>query len=170
YSEILEGKFRPGHFRGVCTIVLKLLNIVQPDKSYFGWKDAQQLIIIKKMVEDLNIPVEIVGCETIREDDGLACSSRNVYLNREQREKALCLYKALKRIEEMIKKENVNDCEKLIAEGEKVIKKEGGVELQYLEIVRISDLLPVEKIEKDVIVLGAIKIGDVRLIDNLRIE
>lgn len=170
YSEILEGKFRPGHFRGVATVVLKLLNIVQPDKSYFGWKDAQQLIIVKKMVDDLNIPTEIIGCETVREDDGLACSSRNVYLSKEERKKALCLYKALKRIEEMIKKEKIYDCKRLIKEGEKIIKKEKGVELQYLEIVRISDLTSIEKIEDDVIVLGAIKIGNVRLIDNLKID
>ncbi|MCS7181030.1 MAG: pantoate--beta-alanine ligase, partial [bacterium] len=134
YSEILEGKFRPGHFRGVTTIVLKLFNIVQPDRSYFGWKDAQQLIIIKKMVEHLNIPIEIIGCETVREDDGLACSSRNVYLNEDDRKKALCLYKALKKIEEMVKNEKIYDCKRLIGEGEKIIEKEKEVELQYLEI------------------------------------
>ncbi|HOK56165.1 MAG TPA: pantoate--beta-alanine ligase [bacterium] len=169
YSEILEGKFRPGHFKGVCTVVIKLLNIVQPDKSYFGWKDAQQLIIVKKMVEDLNLPCEIIGCETVREDDGLAESSRNVYLNEEERERATCLYRALKRIEEMVKKEKIYDCKKLIEEGRKIIEKEN-VEIQYLEIVRISDLMPVEKIEKDVIVLGAVKIGNVRLIDNIRLN
>ncbi|MCM8807300.1 MAG: pantoate--beta-alanine ligase [Candidatus Omnitrophica bacterium] len=168
-SEILEGKFRPGHFKGVCTVVLKLFNIVQPDKAYFGWKDAQQLIIIKKMVEDLNIPVEIIGCPTIRESDGLACSSRNVYLSEKEREKALCLYKALKKIEELIKKEKIYDCKVLIKEGEKIIKEEG-VELQYLEIVKIDNLKKLEKIEKDAIILGAIKIGDVRLIDNLIIS
>ncbi|MCM8772121.1 MAG: pantoate--beta-alanine ligase [Candidatus Omnitrophica bacterium] len=168
-SEILEGKFRPGHFKGVCTVVLKLFNIVQPDKAYFGWKDAQQLIIIKKMVEDLNIPVEIIGCPTIRESDGLACSSRNVYLGEKEREKALCLYKALKKIEELIKKEKIYDCKVLIKEGEKIIKEEG-VELQYLEIVKIDNLKKLEKIEKDAIILGAIKIGDVRLIDNLIIS
>ncbi|MGB9678110.1 MAG: pantoate--beta-alanine ligase, partial [Candidatus Ratteibacteria bacterium] len=123
YSDIFEGKFRPGHFKGVCTVVLKLLNIVQPDRSYFGWKDAQQLIIVKKMVEDLNIPCEIIGCETIRADDGLAESSRNVYLNEQQRKKATCLYKALKRIEEMVKKEKIYDCKRLIEEGKKIIEK-----------------------------------------------
>jgi pantoate--beta-alanine ligase len=169
YSEILEGKFRPGHFKGVCTVVLKLLNIFQPDKAYFGWKDAQQLIIVKKMVEDLNLQCEIIGCETVREEDGLACSSRNVYLNSEERKKAVCLYKALNRIEELVKKERIYDCKKLIEEGKKIIESEN-VEIQYLEIVRISDLEPVEKIEKNVIVLGAIKIGNIRLIDNIRIE
>jgi len=169
YSEILEGKFRPGHFKGVCTVVLKLLNIFQPDKAYFGWKDAQQLIIVKKMVDDLNLQCEIIECETVREEDGLACSSRNVYLNSEERKKAVCLYKALNRIEELVKKERIYDCKKLIEEGKKIIESEN-VEIQYLEIVRISDLEPVEKIEKNVIVLGAIKIGNIRLIDNIRIE
>jgi len=169
-SDILEGKFRPGHFKGVCTVVLKLFNIVQPDKAYFGWKDAQQLIIIKKMVNDLNIPVEIIGCPTIREEDGLAASSRNVYLKKEEREKALCLYKALKKIEEMIKKNKIYDSKTLIEEGKKIIQKYPDVELQYLEIVNINDLKPVERIDKNIIVLGAIKIGNIRLIDNLIIS
>ncbi len=169
-SDILEGKFRPGHFKGVCTVVLKLFNIVQPDKAYFGWKDAQQLIIIKKMVNDLNIPVEIIGCPTIREEDGLAASSRNVYLKKEEREKALCLYKALKKIEEMIKENKIYDSKTLIEEGKKIIQKYPDVELQYLEIVNINDLKPVERIDKNIIVLGAIKIGNIRLIDNLIIS
>lgn len=167
YSEILEGKFRPGHFKGVCTVVLKLFNIIQPDKAYFGWKDAQQLIIVKKMVEDLNIPVEIIGCGTVREKDGLAASSRNVYLNEKERKKALCLYKALRKIEDLIKNKKIYESKILIEEGKKIIEKENGVELQYLEIVKISDLKIVEKVEKDVLILGAIKIGNVRLIDNI---
>ena len=166
-SDIYEGKFRPGHFKGVCTVVIKLFNIIQPDKAYFGWKDFQQLIIIKKMVDDLNIPVEIIGCPTIREDDGLAASSRNVYLNEEDRKKALCLYKALKKIEEMIKKEKIYDCEVLIKEGKKIIEKEEGVEIQYLDIVNMDNMKKIEKIEGRVAIIGAIKIGNVRLIDNL---
>lgn len=166
YSEILEGDFRPGHFKGVCTVVLKLFNIVQPDRSYFGWKDAQQLIIIKKMVEDLNVPVEIIGCPTVREEDGLAASSRNVYLSDEDRKKALCLYKALKKIEEMVKN-GIFETTKLIEEGKKVIKEAEGVQLQYLKIVNIENLKEVKKAGKNTIVLGAIKIGDVRLIDNI---
>lgn len=170
FSDILEGKFRKGHFKGVATIVLKLFNIIQPDKAYFGWKDAQQLIIIKKMVEDLNIPVEIIGCPTVREDDGLAASSRNVYLNEEERKKALCLYRALQKIEKLIKEDKIYDCKKLIEEGEKIIINEKGVELQYLTIVKIENLKEVEKVENGTIVLGAIKIGNVRLIDNLIIS
>ena len=166
-SDIYEGKFRPGHFKGVCTVVIKLFNIVQPDKAYFGWKDFQQLIIIKKMVEDLNIPVEIIGCPTIREEDGLAASSRNVYLNEEERKKALCLYKALKKIEEMIKKEKIYKCEILIKEGRKIIEEEEGVEIQYLDIVSMDNMKKLEKIEGKAVIIGAIKIGNVRLIDNL---
>lgn len=167
FSEILEGKFRPGHFRGVCTVVAKLFNIVLPDRSYFGWKDAQQLIIVKRMVKDLDIPVEIIGCPTVREKDGLAASSRNVYLNPDERERALCLFKALKKIEEMVKNGEKN-CKKLKEAGKKVILSTKGVELQYLEIVDINNLEPVEEIGENTIVLGAIKIGNVRLIDNIR--
>jgi pantoate--beta-alanine ligase len=166
-SDIYEGKFRKGHFKGVCTVVIKLFNIVQPDKAYFGWKDFQQLIIIKKMVEDLNIPVEIIGCPTIREKDGLAASSRNVYLNEEERKKALCLYKALKKIEEMIKKEKIYECEILIKEGRKIIEEEEGVKIQYLDIVSMDNMKKLEKIEDKAVIIGAIKIGNVRLIDNL---
>jgi len=166
-SDIYEGKFRKGHFKGVCTVVIKLFNIVQPDKAYFGWKDFQQLIIIKKMVEDLNIPVEIIGCPTIREEDGLAASSRNVYLNEKERKKALCLYKALKKIEEMIKKEKIYECEILIKEGRKIIEEEEGVEIQYLDIVSMDNMKKLEKIEGKAVIIGAIKIGNVRLIDNL---
>ncbi|HRR95624.1 MAG TPA: pantoate--beta-alanine ligase [Candidatus Ratteibacteria bacterium] len=166
YSEILEGKLRKGHFRGVCTVVAKLFNIIQPDRSYFGWKDAQQLIIIKKMVDDLDIPVEIVGCPTLREKSGLAESSRNIYLTEEEKQKALCLYKVLKKIKEMAKKGEKNT-KKLIEEGKKIILSTGGVELQYLEIVNIENLQPVEKIDNNTIVLGAIKIGNVHLIDNI---
>jgi pantoate--beta-alanine ligase len=166
-SDIYEGKFRPGHFKGVCTVVIKLFNIVQPDKAYFGWKDFQQLIIIKKMVDDLNIPVEIIGCPTIREEDGLAASSRNVYLNKKERKKALCLYKALKKIEEMIKNEKIYECEILIKEGREIIESEEGVEIQYLDIVSMDNMKKLEKIEGKAVIIGAIKIGNVRLIDNL---
>lgn len=168
-SDILEGKFRPGHFRGVCTVVCKLFNIVQPDRAYFGWKDAQQLIIVKRMVRDLNIPVEIIGCPTVREKDGLAASSRNVFIG-DKREEALSLYKALKRIEEMVVKEQVKDVSILLKEGKNIIAKYPEVELQYLEVVNMEDLTPVKKIEGKVLVLGAIKLPSVRLIDNIIIN
>lgn len=166
-SGILEGKFRPGHFNGVCTVVCKLFNIFTPDRAYFGWKDAQQLIVIRKMVGDLNIPVEVIGCPTVREKDGLAASSRNVYIRDEDREKALCLYRALKRIEELCLKKGIRDSAALRNEGKKFIKKYAGVKLQYLEIVEMDNLIPVKKVEGNVLVLGAIKLPAVRLIDNL---
>ena len=168
FSEVLEGKFRPGHFRGVCTVVLKLFNIVLPDKSYFGWKDAQQLIIIKKMVRDLNIPVEIIGCPTVREKDGLAASSRNVYLKEQEREKALCLWKSLQKIKELVELKGIRETSTLIEEGKKIIEKEEGVELQYLEVVDIENLEKIENLDRDALIAGAIKIGKVRLIDNIR--
>jgi len=118
------------------------------------------------MVDDLDIPVEIVGCPTLREKSGLAESSRNIYLTEEEKQKALCLYKVLKKIKEMAKKGEKNT-KKLIEEGKKIILSTGGVELQYLEIVNIENLQPVEKIDNNTIVLGAIKIGNVHLIDNI---
>ncbi|MCM8762691.1 MAG: pantoate--beta-alanine ligase, partial [Candidatus Omnitrophica bacterium] len=169
-SDVLEGKFRPGHFKGVCTVVCKLFNIVQPDKAYFGWKDAQQLIVIRKMVKDLNIPVEIVGCPTIRENDGLAASSRNVFIKEDDREKALSLYNSLKKIEDMVLKEGIKDTSILLEEGKSIIAKYTDVELQYLEIVDFENLSPVRKIESKVLVLGAIKLPYVRLIDNIIIN
>lgn len=169
-SDILEGKFRPGHFKGVCTVVCKLFNIVQPDKVYFGWKDAQQLIIIRQMVKDLNIPVEVIGCPTIREKDGLAASSRNIFIKKNQRESALSLYKALKKIEETVLKEKITDTSVLLKKGKSIIKQYPDVELQYLEIVDMETLLPIEKIEKRALVLGAVKLPSVRLIDNIIID
>jgi len=167
FSEKLEGKFRPGHFRGVCTVVLKLFNIVEPDRAYFGWKDAQQLIIIKKMVKDLNISVDIIGCPTVREKDGLAASSRNTYLSLEERKKALSLYKSLQKIKEMVEFESIKDTDILLREGREIIERTKGVELQYLEAVDLKSLNPVKKIKRGVMVAGAIKIGKVRLIDNI---
>ncbi len=166
-SEVLEGKFRPGHFRGVCTVVLKLFNIVQPDFAYFGWKDAQQLIIVKKMVEDLNVPVKIVGCPTVRQVDGLAASSRNVYLSREQRKVAVVLYQCLQMMEEMVKSKGIKDTKKLLESGRNFVSRHPGVKLEYLEAVSIRNLQPVKKVASGVLIAGAIRIGKVRLIDNI---
>jgi len=166
-SVILEGRFRPGHFNGVCTIVCKLFNAIMPDRAYFGWKDAQQLVIIKKMTRDLNMPVEVIGCPTVREKDGLAASSRNIHIREEDRGGALCLYKGLKKIEEMFLKDGVRDSSVLIQAGKEIIKGHSGVQLQYLEIVESEGLTPVERIKGRILVLGAIKLPSVRLIDNL---
>lgn len=166
-SEKLEGSIRPGHFRGVCTIVCKLFNIVSPDKAYFGWKDAQQLIIIRKMSEELNIPVEIEGCPIFREADGLAASSRNVYIPREKRRYAVALYMGLSRIRDLLDNHGIRDAARLLKEGRKTVEEYPGVELQYLEIVDPDDLSTVKTIDGKVLILGAIRISGVRLIDNM---
>ncbi len=165
-SEVFEGKLRPGHFCGVCTIVGKFFNIIQPDKSYFGWKDAQQLIIIKKMVKELNIPVKIIGMTTIRDKDGLALSSRNTYLSPEGRKKATCLYKSLHKMWEMVIYNSITDTEILLEEGKKIILKES-VKIDYLEVINLSNFKPVKKIEKQTGIIGAVRIDNVRLIDNI---
>lgn len=166
-SEKLEGSIRPGHFRGVCTVVCKLFNIVSPDKAYFGWKDAQQLIIIRKMSEELNIPVEIEGCPIFREADGLAASSRNVYIPREKRRYAVALYMGLSRIRDLLDNHGIRDAARLLKEGRKTVEEYPGVELQYLEIVDPDDLSTVKTIDGKVLILGAIRISGVRLIDNM---
>lgn len=165
-SEKLEGAFRPGHFRGVCTVVTKLFNIVKPDRAYFGWKDAQQLIIIKKMVSDLDFNIEIIPAPTVRDPDGLAASSRNTYLSLQERKRALVLSRALQKIKEMVEFQQITDAAALIECGKEIINSEN-VELQYLEAVELENLEPVHTIKKNTGVLGAIKVGNVRLIDNI---
>ncbi|MCK9265867.1 pantoate--beta-alanine ligase [bacterium] len=169
-SEKFEGNLRPGHFKGVCTVVCKLFNIISPDKSYFGWKDAQQLVIIKKMVKDLNMPIEIVGCQIFREQDGLAMSSRNVYLSPEDRKNSIALYSGLKKIKDMVEVENIRDTSSLIVEGKRVAESFSGVELDYLSAVDTNTLEPLDKIKGEVLILGAIKIAGVRLLDNILIK
>ncbi|MCX7706067.1 MAG: pantoate--beta-alanine ligase [bacterium] len=165
-SEKLEGAIRPGHFKGVCIVVAKLFNIIQPDRAYFGWKDAQQLIIIKKMVADLDFPVEIVPVPTVRDEDGLASSSRNIYLSSEERKKALILSKTLHKLKEMVELDKISDTKILIAEAKKMISSENVV-IQYIEAVSLETFEPVSRIEKNTGILVAIKAGDVRLIDNV---
>ena len=161
----LCGKTRPIHFRGVCTVVAKLFNIVTPDRAYFGQKDAQQLAVIRHMVSDLSYGIEIVGCPIIREEDGLAKSSRNTYLNEEERKAALILSKSLK------------EGKKLVEAGEKdasVIKKvitdkintEPLAKIDYVEVVDWKTLEPVETIEAPILTAIAVYIGKTRLIDN----
>ena len=163
-SDTLCGKSRPIHFKGVCTVVTKLFNIVTPDRAYFGEKDAQQLAIIKKMVKDLNFDIEIIGCPIVREEDGLAKSSRNTYLNPEERKAALCLSRSINRGKEVIsigsKVENV------LKEMINVIEKEPLAKIDYVSIVGLEDMQPVETVEKDVLVAMAVYIGETRLIDN----
>ncbi len=164
-SEKLCGKTRPIHFKGVCTVVSKLFNIVTPDRAYFGQKDAQQLIIIKKMVKDLNFGIEIVGCPIIREADGLAKSSRNTYLNDEERKAALCLSKSIKKAKELVADGN-DDAVSVVNEMKAVINTEKLAKIDYVEAVSEDTLEPVEKLSKGNLVAMAVYIGKTRLIDN----
>ena len=161
----LCGKTRPIHFRGVCSVVGKLFNIVQPDKAYFGQKDAQQLAVIKHMVEDLNFNLEIVGCPIIREADGLAKSSRNTYLSPEERQAALVLSKSLDHAKAMIEagEKDVAVLRKAMVE---MIEAEPLAKIDYVEFVDWKDLTPVEKIDGPVLNAIAAYIGKTRLIDN----
>lgn len=165
----LCGKSRPGHFRGVTTVVLKLFNIVQPDRAYFGQKDAQQTIIIKKMSKDLNLSVDIVVMPIVREEDGLAMSSRNVYLNEEERKNATVLYKSLKEAEKMIKM-GERDAEKVINRMREVIMSYPEALIDYIEIVDTEELNPVNPIMGRVLIALAVYIGKARLIDNMIFE
>lgn len=167
-SDTLCGKTRPIHFKGVCTVVSKLFNIVTPDNAYFGQKDAQQLAIIRKMVSDLNFDIRIVGCPIIREEDGLAKSSRNTYLNPEERKAALCLWRAVKKGQEVIKA----GCDARTVQDEmtKVINAEPLARIDYVRVVDALTMQPVEKIENDVLAAMAVYIGKTRLIDNFSFE
>ena len=168
-SKTLCGKSRPIHFRGVCTVVSKLFNIVTPDRAYFGQKDAQQLAIIRRMVRDLNMDIEIVGCPIVREEDGLAKSSRNTYLNEEERKAALILSKAV-----FLGKKMVEDGEtSAAAVKEAMIKKiesEPMAKIDYVEAVDGLSMQPVEEIKAPVLVAMAVYIGKTRLIDNFIVE
>ena len=164
-SEELCGKTRPTHFRGVCTVVSKLFNIVMPDRAYFGQKDAQQLAIIKRMVRDLNFDIEIVGCPIIREEDGLAKSSRNTYLNQEERKAALCLSKAVFLGQEMVVN-GETDTKKIVDKMVERILAEPLARIDYVQAVDAVTMEPVEKVEAEVLVAMAVYIGKTRLIDN----
>ncbi len=164
-SDELCGKSRPVHFRGVCTVVTKLFNIVSPDRAYFGEKDAQQLAIIRRFVRDLNIDVEIIGCPIIREEDGLAKSSRNTYLSKEERQAALILSQSLNLAKDAINS-GERDSKAVIDLISKNIKKEPLAKIDYVEVVDSLSMAAVEKIEKSVLVAIAVYIGKTRLIDN----
>lgn len=165
----LCGKSRPIHFRGVCTVVTKLFNIITPDKAFFGQKDAQQLAIIKRMVKDLNMNLEVVGCPIIREDDGLAKSSRNTYLNGEERKAALILSKTIFMGQEMVKN-GERDVKTLLDAMKANIETEPLAKIDYVEVVDGETMQKVEKIEESVLVAMAVYIGSTRLIDNFMYE
>ena len=165
-STLLEGRSRPGHFRGVCTVVSKLFNILQPDAAVFGKKDFQQLAIIRRMVRDLNYAVDIVAVPTVREDDGLACSSRNAYLSPEERKQAPVLRRALvaaKESEEKSAKDVLDLVRKIIGEAPLA-------RIDYVELVDAETLRPAEIVKPNSVIALAVNFGKARLIDNIRFE
>ena len=161
----LCGKSRPIHFSGVCTVVTKLFNIVGPDRAYFGQKDAQQLAIIRRMVRDLNMPLEVVGCPIVREEDGLAKSSRNTYLNEQERAAALILSKTIFLGQKLVD-EGERDAKKLIAAMEANIATEPLARIEYVDVVDAENIERIDRLEGDVLVAMAVYIGKTRLIDN----
>lgn len=167
-TEGLCGKTRPIHFRGVCTVANKLFNIVTPDHAYFGQKDGQQLAVIKRMVRDLNMDIEIVGCPIIREEDGLAKSSRNTYLSSEERKAALILSKTVALGKELAKTEK--DANKVVEAMKKNIETEPLAKIDYVEAVDALSMAPVEKLEGTCMLAMAVYIGKTRLIDNTLIN
>lgn len=165
-GDILCGASRPGHFNGVATVVAKLFNIVMPHRAYFGQKDFQQTVVIKKLVKELNFDIDIVVCPTIREDDGLAMSSRNNYLNQKEKESAGVLYRALKHGERLIATGIINSL-RVKTEMEDIIKSEPLAKIEYIEIVDPRSLEKVKVIKPPVVICLAVRIGTTRLIDNL---
>jgi pantoate--beta-alanine ligase len=165
-SEKLDGRSRPGHFRGVTTVVAKLFHIVEPDAAFFGQKDAAQIAIIRRMVRDLKFPVEIVGCPIVREADGLAMSSRNAYLNPEHRKQALVLHRSLLHVEKLASS-GERSAEKLALDGKQEFVGANGVELDYFEIVSPETLDPVANVSDGALVAVAAYVGTTRLIDNI---
>jgi pantoate--beta-alanine ligase len=168
-TKSLCGRSRPGHFRGVATVCAKLFNIVAPDAAYFGQKDAQQAIVIKRMVADLNMPLEIVVCPTVREANGLAVSSRNQYLTEQQKKDAANIYKSLQTCRRMIDA-GTTETHQIIAEMEKILQQVPSIKIEYVSIVDAETLESIEKIAGKVLAAVAVKIGPARLIDNILVD
>lgn len=168
-TEKMCGKSRPGHFKGVTTVVLKLFLITQPDRAYFGQKDAQQAIVIRKMVTDLNVPVKIITCPIIREEDGLALSSRNTYLSSEERLQALALPRALSAGRDMIMK-GETDPQKVRLHIKQMLESSPGIRVDYVEVVDGDDLSDLSVIKGKVLLAAAVYVGKTRLIDNIDLE
>ena len=164
-SATLEGKSRPGHFRGVCTVVAKLFNILAPDAAVFGEKDFQQLAVIRRMVRDLDFNIDIIAVPTVREQDGLACSSRNQYLNTEERKQAAVLHKALVAAKDAGKKSAAD----VVAFAQKIIKEAPLARIDYIEVADAETLQPVEMVAPNSVLLLAVSFGKTRLIDNMRL-
>jgi pantoate--beta-alanine ligase len=168
-ADHLCGRYRPGHFRGVATVVLKLFGMVRPDVAYFGEKDAQQLAVVRRMVADLNVPVSIASVPTVREPDGLAMSSRNRQLDAEGRALAVSLYAALQVAQDAIAAGATSPSE-IVADATSVLPSDEGVRLEYLEIVDPERMQPVAAVSGPVVAAGALWVGHTRLIDNVRCE
>jgi len=167
-TEPLDGAARPGHFKGVTTIVTKLLNMVGPDAAYFGQKDAQQALVIRKLVRDLNMPVRIEVCPTVREDNGLAMSSRNAYLTDEERIRATALARALRAAEQTVARGDL-DADAVIAAARRELD-EAGIEPEYLELRSATDLTPAERVNGSTLLAVAARVGRARLIDNTMLK
>ena len=168
-TELLCGRNRPVHFRGVTTVCTKLFNIIGPDAAFFGQKDAQQSIVIKRMAADLNMPLEIVVCPMVREPDGLAVSSRNKYLTDKQRQEATCLYESLQKCRRMIDA-GTRDTQEIISEMRGILSRPTSAKIDYVSIVDAETLQDVDKIAGKTLAAVAVKIGDARLIDNILID
>jgi pantoate--beta-alanine ligase len=168
-TERLEGASRPGHFRGVATVVAKLFNIVQPSRAYFGQKDAQQVVVIKRMVSDLNLGIDIVVVPTVREEDGLAMSSRNIYLNPRERQAATILFKALD-LARQLRRNGENDANKLRKQITSLIKKEPLAQIGYVSIADTETLEELNLIDGPALASLAVLIGKTRLIDNMPLQ
>ena len=168
-TEPLCGQFRPVHFRGVTTVCAKLFNIVAPDIAFFGQKDAQQAIVIKRMAADLNMPLEIVICPTVREPDGLAVSSRNQYLTAEQRKDAAYIYKSLQKCRQMIDA-GIADTQKIVAEMRKILQQASSLKIEYVSIVDAETLQNIDRIAGKVLAAVAVGLGPARLIDNILVD
>ncbi len=168
-SRVLCGASRPGHFRGVCTVVAKLFNIVRPGKAYFGQKDYQQVQVIKRMVRDLDMPVEIVTCPIVREEDGLAMSSRNLYLTPEQRNSALLLNRSLAMAEEMVRKGEISSARIMGAVSEK-ISSDPALSIDYVSLKDAGNLRDLEIMDRKAVLALAVRVGKARLIDNIILD
>jgi len=168
-TEQLCGRNRPVHFRGVATVCAKLFNIVEPDFAFFGQKDGQQAIVIKRMVADLNMPLKIVICPTVRQPDGLAISSRNQYLTQNQKKDATLIYKSLQKCREMIDA-GVKDTQEITTRMRKILQQAPSIEIEYVSIVDAETLQAIDYIAGSILAAVAVKIGSARLIDNILVD
>jgi pantoate--beta-alanine ligase len=167
-SQSLEGRSRPGHFRGVCTVVAKLFNVLSPDVAIFGEKDFQQLAIVRRMVRDLNFDIEIIGVPTVREEDGLACSSRNQYLNSDERKEATVLREALLKASDLVRAGEISVA-RIIAGVRETIGQAPLARIDYVDLVNAESLQPLETIGPNSLLALAVFFGKTRLIDNIRL-